>query len=164
MELIATIDRNTLLPECLVAESNEFAIYDVGSDTYALVHRHQGVEWQAISFSGDGLFPRRRTGPLCHSCTVSRCRIGRRAPRRSRTGSRRLPQGSRVTIRLSRLSEVGLINAEAQQWRYYLELTSHGVLLRDLKLNGTEIAPAVKSFRRRDLLVFGSQPAFQYVA
>ncbi|MBC5825094.1 MAG: hypothetical protein GIX02_09780 [Candidatus Eremiobacteraeota bacterium] len=56
MELVATIDRNTLLPERLVAESNEFAIYDVGSDTYALVHRHQGVEWQAITFSGDGLF------------------------------------------------------------------------------------------------------------
>ncbi len=47
---------DTLSPERLVAESNEFAIYDVGNDTYALVHRHQGVEWQAITISGDGLF------------------------------------------------------------------------------------------------------------
>lgn len=40
----------------MIAESNEFAIYDVGRDTYALVHRHEGVEWQAITISGDGLF------------------------------------------------------------------------------------------------------------
>ncbi len=56
MKLVATIDPDTLSPERLVAESNEFAIYDVGNDTYALVHRHQGVEWQAITISGDGLF------------------------------------------------------------------------------------------------------------
>ncbi|MGH7727820.1 MAG: hypothetical protein ACREM2_03350 [Vulcanimicrobiaceae bacterium] len=56
MKLVATIDPQSLSPDRLVAESNEFAIYDVGGDTYALVHRHQGVEWQAITFSGDGLF------------------------------------------------------------------------------------------------------------
>ncbi len=56
MKLVETIDRDTLSPERLIAESNEFAIYDVGDDTYALVHRHRAVEWQAITFSGDGLF------------------------------------------------------------------------------------------------------------
>ncbi len=56
MKLVAAIDRGLLLPERLIAESNEFAIYDVGNDTYALVHRHKSVEWQAITISGDGLF------------------------------------------------------------------------------------------------------------
>jgi hypothetical protein len=56
MKLVAAIDPSALSPERLLAESNEFAIYDVGNDTYALVHRHQGVEWQAITISGDGLF------------------------------------------------------------------------------------------------------------
>jgi hypothetical protein len=56
MKLVAAIDPNSLSPDRLLAESNEFAIYDVGNDTYALVHRHQGVEWQAITISGDGLF------------------------------------------------------------------------------------------------------------
>lgn len=28
----------------------------MGSDTYALVHRHASVEWQAITISGDGIF------------------------------------------------------------------------------------------------------------
>ncbi len=56
MKLVAMIDPETLSPERLVAESNEFAIYDVGDDTYTLVHRHQAVEWQALTISGDGLF------------------------------------------------------------------------------------------------------------
>lgn len=56
MKLVATIGADTLSAEQLVAESNEFAIYSIGNDTYALVHRHQGVEWQAITISGDGLF------------------------------------------------------------------------------------------------------------
>ncbi|MGH7716802.1 MAG: hypothetical protein ACREML_12490, partial [Vulcanimicrobiaceae bacterium] len=40
----------------LVADSNEFAIYAMGNDAYALVHRHRAVEWQAITISGDGVF------------------------------------------------------------------------------------------------------------
>ncbi len=56
MKLVDTIDRNALKDAPLIAESNEFAIFDVGNDTYALVHRHEGVEWQAITISGDGLF------------------------------------------------------------------------------------------------------------
>lgn len=56
MKLVESIDRATLENGQLVAESSEFAIYDIGNDTYALVHRHAAVEWQAITISGDGLF------------------------------------------------------------------------------------------------------------
>ncbi len=50
------IDPLDLESATLIAESNELAIYAVGNDTYALVHRHAAVEWQAITISGDGLF------------------------------------------------------------------------------------------------------------
>jgi hypothetical protein len=56
VKLVTAIDAETLDSGSLIAESGEFAIYDVGSDTYALVHRHAGVEWQAITISGDALF------------------------------------------------------------------------------------------------------------
>ncbi len=56
MKLVTTIDAETLERSTLVAESNELAIFDIGSDTYALVHRHASVEWQAMTISGDGLF------------------------------------------------------------------------------------------------------------
>ena len=56
MKLVSAIDEQALEKADLIAESSEFAIYDVGNDTYALVHRHAAVEWQAITISGDGLF------------------------------------------------------------------------------------------------------------
>jgi hypothetical protein len=56
MKLVDRVDRKALESARLLAESNEFAIYDIGSDTYALVHRHEAVDWQAITISGDGLF------------------------------------------------------------------------------------------------------------
>lgn len=56
MKLRTTIDPKELEDAELIAESNEFAIYGVGNDTYALVHRHASVEWQAITISGDGIF------------------------------------------------------------------------------------------------------------
>ncbi|HEU5478420.1 MAG TPA: hypothetical protein VFU90_01245 [Candidatus Tumulicola sp.] len=56
MKLVESIDPATLADERLVAESNEFAIYDAGNDSYTLVHRHAGVNWQGITISGDGLF------------------------------------------------------------------------------------------------------------
>lgn len=56
MKLVTAIDAQTLENATLIAESSEFAIYGVGNDTYALVHRHEAVEWQAITISGDGLF------------------------------------------------------------------------------------------------------------
>jgi hypothetical protein len=56
VKLVTAIDAEALEHADLIAESNEFAIFDIGSDTYALVHRHAAVEWQAITISGDGLF------------------------------------------------------------------------------------------------------------
>jgi hypothetical protein len=56
MKLVESIDREMLEKARLVAESSEFAIFDVGHDTYALVHRHEAVAWQGIMISGDGLF------------------------------------------------------------------------------------------------------------
>ena len=56
MKLVTAIEPQALDRAKLIAESNEFAIFDMGSDTYAIVHRHAGVEWQAITISGDGLF------------------------------------------------------------------------------------------------------------
>jgi len=56
MKLVESIDRSMLERGRLIAESSEFAIFDVGYDTYALVHRHEAVDWQGITISGDGLF------------------------------------------------------------------------------------------------------------
>ena len=56
MKLVTAIDSEALERSTLVAESNEFAIYSSGNDTFTLVHRHAAVEWQAITISGDGLF------------------------------------------------------------------------------------------------------------
>ena len=56
LKLVTAINAEALEQATLIAESNEFAIYDIGNDTYALVHRHAAVEWQAIMISGDGLF------------------------------------------------------------------------------------------------------------
>jgi hypothetical protein len=56
MKLVESIDRKALDGAQLVAESNEFAIYDVGNDSYTLVHRHEGVQWQGLTISGDALF------------------------------------------------------------------------------------------------------------
>jgi hypothetical protein len=56
MKLVESIDRATLEKGRLIAESSEFAIFDVGQDTYALIHRHEAVAWQGIMISGDGLF------------------------------------------------------------------------------------------------------------
>jgi len=58
MQLLTTIDRAKLERSAPLAESNEFAIYQLENDTYALVHRHvgAGVDWQAITLSGDGIF------------------------------------------------------------------------------------------------------------
>jgi hypothetical protein len=56
MKLVDSIDRAALDDARLVAESNEFAIYDVGNDSYTLVHRHEGVKWQGVTISGDAIF------------------------------------------------------------------------------------------------------------
>lgn len=66
MKLVENVDRESLSDDRLIAQSNEFAIYDVGNDSYTLVHRHEGVKWQGITISGDGLF---RVAELLASAT-----------------------------------------------------------------------------------------------
>ena|SRR5215469_16981453 len=56
MKTLTNIEPEALLnAECL-AQSNEFAIYRLGHDTFVLVQRHEGTNWQGVTLSGDGLF------------------------------------------------------------------------------------------------------------
>jgi hypothetical protein len=68
MKLVERFDRASLEKCRLVAESSEFAIFDIGNDTYALVHRHEAVAWQGITISGEGIF---RIGELLARATRS---------------------------------------------------------------------------------------------
>jgi hypothetical protein len=61
MKLLTKVDPASLADSPCLAESNELAVYVLGDDTYALVHRHEGTEWEAITISGDGVF---RVGSL----------------------------------------------------------------------------------------------------
>lgn len=56
MDFIEQIDQSTVEGLEQIAESDLFAIYAVGSQTYLLVQRHQGTPWMALRLSGDGLF------------------------------------------------------------------------------------------------------------
>lgn len=55
MNHIESIDQSMVENLELVAESNEFAIYALGEETYLLVHRHAGTPWTAVRLSGDGV-------------------------------------------------------------------------------------------------------------
>lgn len=61
MKIMSTVDRSVLEHAKCLAESNEFAIYHLKNDTFAIVQRHEGTPWQGITLSGDGLF---RVGEL----------------------------------------------------------------------------------------------------
>ena len=56
MDFIEQVDRKTVEDLEQIAESDLFAIYAVGDQTYLLVQRHQGTPWTALRLSGDGLF------------------------------------------------------------------------------------------------------------
>src|SRR5580704_18266232 len=56
MDFIEAIDKSTIKDLKPIAESDLFAIYAVGEQTYLLVQRHQGTPWMALRLSGDGLF------------------------------------------------------------------------------------------------------------
>lgn len=56
MHFTELVDQSALEDMELIAESDLFAIYAVGSQTYLLVQRHQGTPWMALRISGDGLF------------------------------------------------------------------------------------------------------------
>jgi len=61
MDFIERIDPGTVANLTPVAESDQFAMYAVGDETYMLVQRHAGTPWMAVRFSGDGVF---RVGSL----------------------------------------------------------------------------------------------------
>ncbi|HEY7981135.1 MAG TPA: hypothetical protein VID19_06600 [Candidatus Eremiobacteraceae bacterium] len=56
MDFIEAIDKAAVKDLKPIAESDLFAIYPVGDQTYLLVQRHQGTPWMALRLSGDGLF------------------------------------------------------------------------------------------------------------
>ena len=56
MDFVSTIAPTDLFGIKLVAESNQFAIYATGLETYLLVQRHDSLPWTGIVLSGDGLF------------------------------------------------------------------------------------------------------------
>jgi hypothetical protein len=56
MDFVTTIAPADLVGIKLVAESNQFAVYATGCDTYLLVQRHAGMPWTGMLLSGDGLF------------------------------------------------------------------------------------------------------------
>ena len=61
MNFTQNVDQSEFAGLAPVAESDQFAIYAVGGDTYVLVQRHNGVPWSALRLSGDGVF---RVGSL----------------------------------------------------------------------------------------------------
>jgi hypothetical protein len=61
MDFLEHVDRATIAEMEPLAESDQFAIYAVGSDTYLLVQRHNSMPWTALRLSGDGMF---RVGSL----------------------------------------------------------------------------------------------------
>ncbi len=61
MDFLDSLDRSAIDGLEPIAESDQFAIYAVGSDTYLLVQRHGSTPWTALRLSGDGMF---RVGSL----------------------------------------------------------------------------------------------------
>jgi hypothetical protein len=56
MDFIDNVDRGALERMTPIAESDQFAMYAMGDDTYMLVQRHAAVPWTAFRLSGDGVF------------------------------------------------------------------------------------------------------------
>lgn len=56
MKLWNDIENDVLTGSKCLAESDEFAVYALPNDTYALVLRHRGMPWQGITLSGDSVF------------------------------------------------------------------------------------------------------------
>ena len=56
MDFISQLEPSTVDGHALIAESDQFAIYSMGDQTYLLVQRHSGTPWVGLRFSGDGIF------------------------------------------------------------------------------------------------------------
>jgi hypothetical protein len=50
------VDKASLDGAVPIAESDQFALYAVGDQTYLLVQRHEGTQWTGLRISGDGVF------------------------------------------------------------------------------------------------------------
>lgn len=61
MDFIEEIDRPAVDRLTPLGESDQFALYAVGEETYLLVQRHAGIPWTGLRLSGDALF---RVGSL----------------------------------------------------------------------------------------------------
>jgi hypothetical protein len=61
MNIVEPVDPATVVHLRPIAESDQFAIYALGNDTYLLVQRHVGTPWVGVRLSGDGVF---RAGSL----------------------------------------------------------------------------------------------------
>jgi hypothetical protein len=61
VDFLEHIDQSTVAGMEPIAESDQFAVYAVGNQTYLLVQRHAGSPWLALRLSGDGVF---RVGSL----------------------------------------------------------------------------------------------------
>lgn len=61
MDVLEHLDRAEIDGREPIAESDQFAIYAMGSDTYLLVQRHGSTPWTGLRLSGDGMF---RVGSL----------------------------------------------------------------------------------------------------
>jgi hypothetical protein len=56
MDFIERVDAATLNGKTPLSESDQFAIYALGDETYLLVQRHAGTPWTGLRLSGDGVF------------------------------------------------------------------------------------------------------------
>jgi hypothetical protein len=56
LDFVSQIDPSELAAKEIVAESDQFAVYAVGNDTYMIVQRHGGSPWTGVRLSGDGIF------------------------------------------------------------------------------------------------------------
>ncbi|HET9343953.1 MAG TPA: hypothetical protein VFO25_13680 [Candidatus Eremiobacteraceae bacterium] len=56
MDFIEQIEPSAVEDLEKIAESEQFAVYAVGAQTYLLVQRHESTPWMALRLSGDGLF------------------------------------------------------------------------------------------------------------
>ncbi|HEY8298059.1 MAG TPA: hypothetical protein VIG32_08575 [Candidatus Baltobacteraceae bacterium] len=61
MDFIGAIDPASVDGKEPIAQSDQFAIYALGSGAYLLVQRHAGTPWMGLRLSGDGVF---RVGSL----------------------------------------------------------------------------------------------------
>ncbi len=56
MDFIEQLEPSAVAGKTPIAQSDQFAIYALGEDTYLLVQRHAGTPWTGLRLSGDAIF------------------------------------------------------------------------------------------------------------